>query len=147
MKVLFSRAVEVEMAGLFAPSKGSAADLLLCVEFEGSKESEKCETVQQHSTSTRLVVLLRKPLKALMLLDTLPLSQRIVWLYPTFAHLPNGNVLLGVSGFTRVYELEVNDSTDSSDKSLQFTLKPHQLPDVYCCICDFRVGGEWHLAA
>ena len=46
--------------------------------------------------------------------------------------------------FTRAYELECSAANSAG---ASFTLKAHQLPSTYNCICGFRVRDEWHLAA
>ena len=127
------------MCGLFAPPTGSTVDTLLSVEVEEPKPDETIYTPR----AARLVVLRKDTSGLFELQHRLPLSEKTNTLTATFTILPNGNALCGVYGFTRAYELECSAANSAG---ASFTLKAHQLPSAYFCICGFRVRNEWRLA-
>ena len=127
------------MGGLFAPPTGPTVDTLLSVEVEDPKPGETLETLR----AARLVILSRDTSGRFELQHRLPLPEKSSKLTVTFAILPNGNALCGVLGFTRAYELECSAANSAG---ASFTLKAHQLPSAYHCVCGFRVCNEWRLA-
>ena len=132
------------MAGLIATCT-NYANLLLTVEVERPKGTETWDTPR----STWLLVFKREQTSSQLatLLHKLPLPEKTRWLNVTFSPFPNGNALLGVIGFTRVYEVECSPSQHSRAASLTTVLKPYQLPLAYRCISGFRVCDQWNLAA
>lgn len=131
----------VEMAGLFSTPVNSTTSTLFTVEVERPKGIETWDT----SRVTRLLVFRReKSAQQLTLWHKETLPEKTRWLNVTIAALPNGNALVGVIGFTRVYEV---DFSDSHNARLALSLRPYQLPGAYRCICGFRVCDRWHLAA
>ena len=127
------------MCGLYAPPTGATVDTLLSVEVEDPKPDETFDTPR----AARLVVLRKDTSGRFALQHRLPLLEKTNSLTATFAILPNGNALCGVCEFTRTYELE---SSAANSAGASFTLKAHQLPSAYNCICGFRVRDEWRLA-
>lgn len=123
------------MTGLIEVKTGGSVDSLLSVELQGPISREQW---------ARLVVLCREPSGRFSRQCSLDLPEKTTHWTASFAALPNGNALCGVSDFKRVYELESLRATNG--RGAQYNLKEYELPGVYNNICDFRVGGEWRLA-